>query len=39
MNELGHSHVFISSTEDFDIVQSLDVPIEVMYLVFIKNNV
>lgn len=34
MNELGHAHVFISSTEDFDIVQSLDVPIEVNILDF-----
>lgn len=29
MNEHGHAHVFITSTEDFDIVQTLDVPIEV----------
>jgi len=28
-NELGRAHVFISSTEDFDILQSLDIPIEV----------
>lgn len=39
MNELGNAHVFISSTEDFDIMQSLDVPIEVMHVIFIKNNV
>jgi len=28
-NAIGRAHVFIISTEDFDITQSLDVPIEV----------
>lgn len=42
MNELGRSHVFITSTEDFDVVQSLDVPIEVnakfLFKLFIINT-
>lgn len=29
MNNIGHGHIFITSIEDFNIVQSLDVPIEV----------
>lgn len=33
MNELGRAHVSIVSTEDFDIVQYLDVPIEVKYFI------
>lgn len=28
-NKVGRAHVLITSTEDFDITQSLDVPIEV----------
>lgn len=32
MNKLERAHVFISSTEDFDIVQTLVVPIEVSLL-------
>lgn len=28
-NELGHAHVSIISVEDFDIMQSLDVPVKV----------
>jgi len=37
-NEVGRVHVFITSTEDFDITQSIDVPIEVNILDFYSNN-
>lgn len=28
-NELGHAHVSITSVEDYDIMQSLDIPVKV----------
>lgn len=36
--KVGRAHVLITSTEDFDIIQSLDVPIEVNILNFYSNN-
>lgn len=36
MNELGRAHVSIVSTEDFDIVQYLDVPIEVKIYIILS---
>lgn len=38
-NEVGRAHVFITSTEDFDITQSLDVPIEVKRVNYIMINI
>uniref|UniRef100_A0A2S2NUW2 Nuclear pore membrane glycoprotein n=2 Tax=Schizaphis graminum TaxID=13262 RepID=A0A2S2NUW2_SCHGA len=38
-NEVGRAHVFITSTEDFDITQSLDVPIEVKHVNYIMINI
>ncbi|VVC36046.1 Invasin/intimin cell-adhesion fragments,Bacterial Ig-like, group 2 [Cinara cedri] len=38
-DELGHAHVSISSIEDFDIVQSLDVPVEVKRVNYVMINI
>ncbi|XP_050442398.1 nuclear pore membrane glycoprotein 210-like [Adelges cooleyi] len=37
-NSLGRANIFITSTEDFNIVQSLDVPIEVKRVHYIMLN-